>query len=198
MLTDDFMFRAILAAVTAAGVGMRICFQIRAARIGGAIVPQRDRTAFWVGATLLVPVMLGLLIAYLVDPAALPWSKLPLPRSVRWAGAGLSLVVIGLIAWVFASLGENLSRSAGYRTHARLVTTGPYRWVRHPLYSIAGLGWLGMGLMIASWPVLLGVLALPALLSLRAEREEAALVERFGDEYRAYMRRTGRFFPDLG
>lgn len=196
-MTDDSIFRVILAAVTAAGVGMRVFFQARAARIGGPIIHRRDRAAFWVGVAVLLPLMLGSLIAFLIDPAALPWSKLPLPRAVRWSGAGLSVLIIGLIAWVFISLGENLSRTAGYRAHARLVTRGPYRWVRHPLYSIAGLGWLGMGLMIASWPVLLGVLALPPLLSLRAEREEAALVERFGDEYRDYMRRTGRFFPRL-
>lgn len=195
MWTDDTFFRTVLAATTIAGVGMRIGFQTRAARLGGPVIRRSDRGVFWVGVAILMPFLLGPLVAFLIDPAALPWSRLPLPRAVRWMGAGLTIASIGLIAWVFVSLGENLTRTAGFRAKSRLVTSGPYRRIRHPLYTFAGIGWLGIGLMIASWPVLLGVLAMPFLLNLRIEREERALLERFGDQYASYMQRTGRFFP---
>lgn len=195
MWTDDAIFRLVLSGLALAGLGLRITFQARAARLGGAVIQRADHPAFWIGVVVLMPFLLGPLIVYLIDPAALPWTKMPLPRVARWLGAGLTLATIGLIAWVFATLGENLTRTAGFRTHARLVTGGPYRWIRHPLYSFASLACLGTGVMLASWPVLLGVTALLPLLSLRAGREEAALIERFGDEYREYVQRTGRFFP---
>ncbi|RIL12128.1 isoprenylcysteine carboxylmethyltransferase family protein, partial [bacterium] len=84
------------------------------------------------------------------------------------------------------------------RRHHTLVTTGPYRWVRHPLYSVGVLFMLGLSTLLGSW--LIPVLAIPAMagLMLRTPAEEAGLVARFGDGYRAYMARTGRYLPRWG
>src|SRR5262245_59109495 len=111
MWTDDAVFRVIVSGAMLAGIGMRIFFQARAARIGGAIVHRPDLRVFWVGAIALMPVMMGPVIAFLIDPTALGWTRLALPRAVRWVGAGITIGSIALIAWVFASLGENLTRT---------------------------------------------------------------------------------------
>jgi protein-S-isoprenylcysteine O-methyltransferase Ste14 len=83
------------------------------------------------------------------------------------------------------------------RKEHTLVTTGPYRWVRHPLYSSAALAILANSLVAANWFFLAtgGVMFL--LLVIRTRKEEENLLARFGDAYRKYMQRTGRFIPRL-
>lgn len=79
----------------------------------------------------------------------------------------------------------------------RLVTTGPYRWVRHPLYTVAIALFASLGLMAANWFILLWtVVALIALRLVVIPREEAQLVAKFGDEYRRYRSETGSFLPN--
>ena len=83
------------------------------------------------------------------------------------------------------------------KTHT-LVTRGPYRWVRHPFYDSAALCILANSLVAANWYILLtGALTL-LLLVIRTRKEEENLLNRFGDDYRAYMQRTGRFLPKSG
>jgi protein-S-isoprenylcysteine O-methyltransferase Ste14 len=77
----------------------------------------------------------------------------------------------------------------------RLITHGPYARIRHPMYS-AIVGWLmSLGLVGANWIALL-LAALGALnFMLRIQGEEKMMLQQFGDEYRQYMKRTGRLLP---
>ncbi len=98
--------------------------------------------------------------------------------------------------WVFRSLGPNVSETVLTKEHHELVTHGPYRWIRHPLYSMAVTLVLAIGLMAANWFILL--FAFIALASIRmavVPLEEKALLATFGDQYRDYMQHTGRMFP---
>jgi protein-S-isoprenylcysteine O-methyltransferase Ste14 len=76
-----------------------------------------------------------------------------------------------------------------------LVTTGPYRWVRHPFYVSVLLLVCGAALLAANWFIGVCGLLVFALQAIRTRIEERKLVERFGEEYRLYMKRTGRFAP---
>ena len=81
------------------------------------------------------------------------------------------------------------------RTTATLITTGPYRWVRHPFYVTAAL--LMASVTILSANFLIGTISFLVLLMLaiRTPKEEQKLIEAFGQSYRDYMQMTGRFFP---
>jgi len=83
------------------------------------------------------------------------------------------------------------------RKEHSLVITGPYRWVRHPFYVSFALAALTMSLMTANWFAFATLSAVFCLLVLRTSKEEEKLIERFGDDYRHYMERTGRFLPRL-
>ena len=74
--------------------------------------------------------------------------------------------------------------------------TGPYQWVRHPLYTTGLTLFVALGLIEASWFVLC-VTAVTALFIqlLVIPAEERVLIEKFGEQYRAYMHRTGRLLP---
>jgi protein-S-isoprenylcysteine O-methyltransferase Ste14 len=72
---------------------------------------------------------------------------------------------------------------------------GPYRWVRHPFYDAAGLFLLFLSIAAANWFLLVCGSAVLALLVIRTSIEESNLRARFGESYRSYERRTGRFIP---
>jgi protein-S-isoprenylcysteine O-methyltransferase Ste14 len=134
---------------------------------------------------------------YLINPAWMAWSKIGLPEWVRWLGVGLGMLCVLGVYWLFSSIGSGITATSATRQHHTLVTRGPYRWIRHPLYTIGSSLFVAMGLMADNWfIVLLGALAFIAV-ALRTPKEEANLIAKFGDEYREYMKRTGRFLPKL-
>jgi protein-S-isoprenylcysteine O-methyltransferase Ste14 len=134
---------------------------------------------------------------YVVNPHGLAWASVPLPEWLRWTGAGLLAACALLLTWTLHSLGKNLTDTVVTRKAHTLVTTGPYRWVRHPFYVSVLLLVLSCAMLAANWFIFGCGLALFAMMSLRTRIEEGKLVERFGDEYRRYTERTGAFFPRL-
>ena len=138
--------------------------------------------------------MVGL-IAYLMNPSWMAWSSLPLPEWMRWLGVGLGVLGGALIVWAFSNLGKNLTDTVVTRREHSLVVTGPYRWVRHPFYVAVLLTMLANALAAANWFLMLGGGLTFLLMVVRTRKEEAKLLERFGEQYRAYMARTGRFLP---
>jgi len=141
--------------------------------------------------------MLGV-IAYMVNPAWMAWSSVPLLEPLRWTGVGVGVLAGGLLVWTLRSLGANLTDTVVTRTDHTLVTTGPYRWVRHPFYDAVVLCVVANSLIAANWFLFLtGGLAF-ILMIVRTRTEETNLLARFGDSYRAYMERSGRFVPRIG
>ena len=92
-------------------------------------------------------------------------------------------------------LGTNFTDTVVTRAEATLVTDGPYGWVRHPFYVTVLLWLLSASLITANWFVGLLSIFIFAFFAFRAPLEERKLVERFGDKYREYILRTGRFWP---
>ena len=136
--------------------------------------------------------------AYFINPAWMAWSQLELPSWLRLAGAALGMVTDGLILWVFSSLGNNVSPTVVTRQRHQLVTSGPYRWVRHPLYTVGFLSYMSFAVLAANWYIAILAIVALWLLSLRVPAEEQALIARNGDTYRDYAKQTGRFLPKLG
>lgn len=96
-------------------------------------------------------------------------------------------------------LGKNFSIALRVREDHCLVTSGIFGYVRHPMYAAHWLWAIAQALLLQNWlagPVFL-VAFLPLYLS-RVPREERMMIDRFGDEYRAYMDRTGRLLPRFG
>ncbi len=133
--------------------------------------------------------------AYLIFPASVQWASIPLPTWVRWIGVVTGIGCSWLVYWTLSSLGKNLTDTVAIRSEATLVTHGPYRWVRHPYYVAAALLMASVTILTANWLIGLTSLIVLVLLAVRTPKEEEMLIERFGDEYREYMERTGRFLP---
>ena len=136
-------------------------------------------------------------IAFMINPALMAWSAIPLPAAARWAGVALTIVTAILLLWTLRSLGPNLTDTVVTRAAHTLVTRGPYRWVRHPFYDCMALFVASISLVMANWFVIVSGILLFALLAIRSRTEEEKLLERFGETYRAYRASTGRFLPRI-
>ena len=140
--------------------------------------------------------MIGLLL-FVIDPRWMAWSAVPFPDSVRWAGAGIGVIAGALFIATFRALGPNLTDTVVTRAHHTLVTTGPYRWVRHPFYLASALAVVANALTAANAFIGVTGAAAVVLLMIRSTTEEHHLEKRFGPVYTRYARRTGRFLPRL-
>jgi protein-S-isoprenylcysteine O-methyltransferase Ste14 len=136
-------------------------------------------------------------LAWMINPRWMHWSAVFLPVWLRWAGVVALLTGAALGAWTFRTLGTNLTDTVVTRQTHTLVVHGPYRWIRHPLYSSAALFIVAISLAAANWFFFAVGVALLSILIVRTRTEEQNLVVRFGDSYERYMKRTGRFMPRL-
>lgn len=135
---------------------------------------------------------------YLVAPQALAWAALPFPEWLRWVGVGVAVLGFALLQWAHVALSRNWSDRPRLLNDQQLVTTGPYRWVRHPIYTAFLLILSAPFLLSANWVIGLLWIASTALeVAARVRYEEALLAAHFGDNYRDYMAHTGRLLPRL-
>lgn len=144
-----------------------------------------------------------LFLAFLL--IALPQLPFPLlevrflPAGPGWFSPGWLLTAAGLLftVWARASLGRNWSGFVTIKDHHELVISGPYRLVRHPIYTGLLLAFAGSAVALGEWRGILGLLiALPAFwwkLSL----EEAWLRQQFGAAYADYQRRVAPLIPGI-
>ena len=196
-LDHDATFRLILVLGFALVFPFGLYYRIRSQATGERL--DRRQEGWFILLTLRPVALIAMagVVTLVIDPSWMAWSRVELAPGLRWAGVGFGGAAGLLLIWVFHSLGPNLTDTVVTRQNHTLVTRGPYRFVRHPLYLAAGLAVTAAALMTASWfPALTGLLVL-TLIVVRTDREEANLIRRFGDDYRRYMRTTGRFLPRL-
>jgi protein-S-isoprenylcysteine O-methyltransferase Ste14 len=118
-----------------------------------------------------------------------------------WAIA-LGSIVFATALWVFRrshkELGRNWSITLEIRERHKLVCTGPYAVIRHPMYTSFMLMGLGQAFLLSNWVAgAAGLIGFAVLFFLRVNKEERMMLENFGPEYRAYMERTKRIIPYL-
>ena len=171
--------------------------RLRADRAGGTVSRRTDPRWFWILMILAGPPLALGCIAFLIQPRWLDFARVDFPPWLRVLGVPAALAGLALFLWMFRHLGLNVTATSMPRTQATLVTTGPYRWIRHPMYSTALILVAAVTLLTANAVVAASGLAMFALLAARSRIEERRLVDKFGDGYRSYQSRTGRFLPRL-
>jgi protein-S-isoprenylcysteine O-methyltransferase Ste14 len=195
---NENIFRILAAVILLTGMGISTYFRLKADKETGEKISRKVD-----GSVMMNFIKIGGLIlwlspfVYLINPAWMAWSRIGLPEWVRWLGVGLGLIGVFGVYWLFSSIGSGISPTSATREKHVLSTKGPYRWIRHPLYTFGSSLFISFGMMADNWFIaLLGILAFIGM-AVRTPKEEANLIEKFGDEYREYMKRTGRFLPKL-
>jgi protein-S-isoprenylcysteine O-methyltransferase Ste14 len=196
---NENIFRILAAIIFMTGISISIYFRSKADRDTGEKVSWKKEGLFMILALRIGGLVLWFsMLGYLIYPPLLAWSKIGLPEWTRWLGVGLGIVCVFLIYWMFSSIGTGITPTVTTRSEHKLVTKGPYRWIRHPLYTFGTAFFLSFSLMADSWFIAVMALLAILLLSIRLPTEEALLIEKFGDEYREHMKNTGKYLPKFG
>ncbi len=188
-------FRLLAALVFFGYFGHRAYYVRKVRHASGSVVRQLPDA---VGPVILLFLSAVVIATFAVVPRWLGWASLPLPGALRWAGLGLAAAAFALLEWAQAALGRNWSLRVQLLEHHELVVSGPYRWVRHPMYTAGLLASLAVLLLSANW--LAGgcwLLMHGWQFALRIPLEEGLMTRQFGDAYRRYVRTTGRLFPRI-
>jgi len=161
-------------------------------------IPVVDNRKSKLDMTLIVVVSIAMIILPIITMATnlLSFADHTLYPLSFFAGAVLMVISWWLFYRSHADLGTNWSPSLELREKHQLITTGIYTYIRHPMYTSLFLYAIAQALLLPNWfsgpSFLIGFVLLYVL---RIEQEEKMMVDKFGDQYLVYCRRTKRLLP---
>lgn len=202
-MDGDLLFRVLFLVLFLPGVMIRGYYtrRVQATRERRSIKERFENTVQAEGkaaAVLLIGQGIYLIIIvplYLLFSPSLSWFHLPIPDWLRWLGVGLGVFSLPFLAWIHYVLDKHWSISLTLQKDHALVTSGPYRRIRHPIYTVHIVYFFTWVLVSANLLLLINYLLTIILISARIPKEEQMLLDQFGNEYRAYIKRTGRLLP---
>lgn len=167
--------------------------------------PRNERWAAlreegWYAITILFVSVYGTAIVgilYLINPPWIWWSYVLLPIELRVIGIILAAANLPFTYWVGKTLSDSFSYTLEVQEEQKLVTSGPYSRVRHPLYLVTFWFFVAQLLISEVWLFLVILVITIPFLFQRMGKEEQMMIEEFGEEYIVYMKRTGRLFPRI-
>ncbi len=195
-MDEELFFRLLFIAIYAVFFGVRIRYRVGSTRRE----PERRQKTVSKAMKMLIVAILGYfvsIILYMLDVPWISWSRLALPPWLRWLGVIGAASSIPLVAWIHRALGRQYSAELAIQRDHALVTTGPYARTRHPMYTTLNMFSFSMAIMTSNLLVLFFAVLVMLPFPWIAREEENMLLETFGEDYREYMRRTGRFFPKI-
>lgn len=159
---------------------------------------MREKSADRVVTLVLVVLGFNLLFANWLRVGPLRLRFMPQEPWIEGFGIALTCVGVAIAIWARYSIGEYWSARVTLKEGHQLIRSGPYAFVRHPIYTGMLVASSGTALVVGEWRGILAVVILLAAHSRKALREEGLLATEFGAEYAAYRRSTGFLFPRLG
>jgi protein-S-isoprenylcysteine O-methyltransferase Ste14 len=192
----DYPFHTAVLLLMMTIVGIRMYWSGYADSVSGVRQTTEGEGAFRVLRLLFgLPVGIGF-AAYFLWPPWMDWSRLPLEPTTRWMGLTFAATSIALLVWVQKHLSRNFTGTVQIRPGGHIVTTGPYAYVRHPMYIAFLLLGIALFLLTANWFLGGGFLLVIALvIVVRLPVEEKALENAYGEDYARYKKKTGALIP---
>jgi protein-S-isoprenylcysteine O-methyltransferase Ste14 len=197
-MESETPFRIILPLLLIAFIAHRGYYTKKYREADGDTLKKRDEGPATKVAGLLGMIGFIAMLVYIFQPNWLSFASLPLPLWIRWVGVGISLSGFALLQWAQTTLGKNWSDTPRMMREQTLVTSGPYRWIRHPIYTAFLLILSSTFFVSANWLIGISWTGMTILeIAARIHFEESLMIEYFGDQYNTYMKKTGRLLPRL-
>jgi protein-S-isoprenylcysteine O-methyltransferase Ste14 len=130
-------------------------------------------------------------------PSPFDWLAIPHTKSSAWSGALLCIGGLALAIWARVILGRNWSGVVTLKEGHELIERGPYRIVRHPIYTGILVMFAGTAIAFGYFGGFIGLLLLFVSFWMKLKREEGLMLKHFPDKYPAYQRRVKRIIPFL-
>jgi protein-S-isoprenylcysteine O-methyltransferase Ste14 len=195
-MEHELWFRIILAAILVSGFAISGYHRRRAAARDSSVSSRDENVRLRLLRAAIGLPTFTVLAGHLITPEHFEWASFGAPDAIRWLGVVVSAATLPLLGWLFRHLGHNVTTTTLVKETHSFVQTGPYRWVRHPLYSTGVLTLTGFGLALGNFVILgMATIFVIAWLTIVIPREEAELIGRFGEPYQDYRRRTGALIP---
>ena len=130
--------------------------------------------------------------------------RLPYPLSARviphmeviaWAGAGLCVAGLGFCIWARVTLGRNWSGAVTLKEEHELIERGPYRLVRHPIYTGLIAMCMATAIVLGHVGGIIGLVLVFISFWIKLSDEERVMLKQFPDQYAAYQQRVKRIIP---
>lgn len=198
MYENDLVFRLILIGGFACVFPIGLIHRLKSAESGEKLDRRQEGLLVLLTLRPLALFRLILILIWLINPAWIAWSSIGLPIWFRWMGVVSGIAAGVLLVWVFRSLGKNITDTVVTRKDHTLISSGPYRWVRHPFYLAFLMVVVSDSIVIDNWLLAVTGGFLFCIIMIRTRREEENLIARFGDEYRELIRTRGKIFPRFG
>jgi protein-S-isoprenylcysteine O-methyltransferase Ste14 len=121
------------------------------------------------------------------------------PSSATLAAIGIAITCLGFAVtlWARLILGSNWSGTVTIKVDHELIRTGPYRWVRHPIYTGLIVALIGTAIVLDQWRGVPAIFLLWLAFTIKRLKEEQFMRQTFGEQYTAYSQTTGAIFPSL-
>src|SRR3990172_12261792 len=151
IMQTETIFRIILPIVIFAYIEHRGYYASKHKETAESTLKKRKEGLASILAGLLLLVGFAATLAYIIKPDWVSWASLPFPTWLRWTSLGLVVAGFGLLQWSQNELGENWSDTPRMIKGQGLVTSGPYRFIRHPLYAAVLLILSSTLILSANW-----------------------------------------------
>ncbi|MFW9814056.1 MAG: isoprenylcysteine carboxylmethyltransferase family protein [Candidatus Thorarchaeota archaeon] len=135
------------------------------------------------------------IILYLISPPWWTWTRFPFEEVFQWTGVFIAIPPIFFLVWVHRHLDTQWSIALELQEDHKLITSGPYKSVRHPMYLGIFIYTLGLALVASDILVFIFFIFSIWVNYERIPDEEQMMIDEFGEEYLEYMKQTGKLLP---